>query len=461
MSQDSIIIRFFGELSNKGVRYCHWKSNAALEEALSGKTDLDLLIDESSRNAFEKALETFDFKKIISPPEKQYPGMEDYLGFDPDSGALFHLHVHYKLIFGGIGNKDYHLPIEDVFLSNTNSYRGVTIPEPELELLLLYLRAHLKLNPNHFSEDRTGSSIFPPGIKNEFFYLFENLDSTKLSSFISETNLDNISAENILEFLARLKDETLTQTEIWKARDNILDALLPYKRKNISKHATSQQRKKTLPGKGKVFALVGPDGSGKTTLATELTSWLSWKLDVTHIYFGLPRTDYWYRFFTKCISLIRKYNKLVPELVAISETKSLALVYYVAAKKRYKNYLKSLKIKDSGGVVITDRYPLEEFIDMPRPMDGPRIRRLVCTDWLADSEEQYYEKIQKPDYVFLLKADYETLRARKADLSQEEHKQKVKAVDNIEDSGCFISIDATKPIDEVYLELKRQIWKAL
>ncbi len=35
-------------LSSQSVAYCHWKSNFSLAKALSGETDLDLLVDRRS-----------------------------------------------------------------------------------------------------------------------------------------------------------------------------------------------------------------------------------------------------------------------------------------------------------------------------------------------------------------------------------------------------------------------------
>ena len=86
--------RFFDHLTQENLRYCHWKSNEHLPEALAGETDLDLLVAPEERDRFGQVLTSLDFKRICSPPEKCYPGMEDYLGFDAESGGLAHLQVH-------------------------------------------------------------------------------------------------------------------------------------------------------------------------------------------------------------------------------------------------------------------------------------------------------------------------------------------------------------------------------
>ena len=94
----NICIVFFNRLSDEDVSYCHWKSNANIDKSLAGKTDFDLLVSETERKKFENILNELNFKQVLSPPEKQFPGVEDYLGFDEETGGLCHLHIHYKLL---------------------------------------------------------------------------------------------------------------------------------------------------------------------------------------------------------------------------------------------------------------------------------------------------------------------------------------------------------------------------
>ena len=140
--------KFFKCLYDNKIRYCHWKSNEHLEQALDGKTDLDLLVHIEDKDRFVQALEDNHFKKIISPPYKQFPGLEDYLGFDHSTGAFSHLHVHYRLVLGQKYIKNHHLPIEDLIFDNLCVKSGIFIPCPELELILLVVRAHMKVRSN-------------------------------------------------------------------------------------------------------------------------------------------------------------------------------------------------------------------------------------------------------------------------------------------------------------------------
>ena len=80
------IIKLFDSLNAQGIRYCHWKSNCNLDRSISGLTDLDLLVDPLHGERFRLVLHQHNVKPIISPPDKRYPAVEDYLGLDRARG---------------------------------------------------------------------------------------------------------------------------------------------------------------------------------------------------------------------------------------------------------------------------------------------------------------------------------------------------------------------------------------
>ncbi len=134
----------FQALHAQSIRYVHWKSNIRLDLSLQGGTDLDLLVDREQSQAFRQILMEQDIKPILPPAGQRYPAMEHYLGFDPASGKLFHLHIHYQLILGEEYIKNFRLPLEEQFLSQVRSLYGVITPVPELEIIILSIRVLLK-----------------------------------------------------------------------------------------------------------------------------------------------------------------------------------------------------------------------------------------------------------------------------------------------------------------------------
>ena len=86
-TDSSFEAQVFEELNRSGVRYCHWKSNAHLDRSMSGKTDFDLLVDRRDIYRFKSVLSHHKFLRVESPAVKRYPGMEDLLGFNPQTGC--------------------------------------------------------------------------------------------------------------------------------------------------------------------------------------------------------------------------------------------------------------------------------------------------------------------------------------------------------------------------------------
>lgn len=465
---------FFDFLNESDIRYCHWKSNINLERSLNGKTDLDLLVHSADTAEFVNALNEFNIKKILSPPEKQFPGMEDYLGFDHETGSLIHLHVHYRLILGQKYIKNHHLPIENLIFANLTTKYNVCIPCPEVELLLLVIRAHMKVDVvslvKHGVKDILGHhyTAFPADIEKEFKSLIENSDIDKFVDILEQSNLP-ISINRFIYFFKKFTNGKLTFLDIVNFQWQILSALKEYRRrKGVSVYFKYAQHflknsfllyriidpgKKRIEGEGKIFSLVGADGSGKSTLVSALEKWLSWKLDVSEYYYGIPKTIQ-----VKLFSfLIRGLNKCRLNRLA-SQVETFLWLYI--AKRRFKICLNSKRDILEGKMVITDRFPLKEFHDMPEPMDGPRISKCIpdSSSWIVREEEAFYDRIVYPDRVFVLQVALEELRARKTDLDLETHKCKAAAVNSLKDGSAVVLINANMPYHEVEIELKRKIW---
>lgn len=473
----SLCSQFFDFLNQENIRYCHWKSNEHLDKALDGKTDLDLLVHPDDKPAFQAALEQFDFKLILSPKDKQFPGLEDYLGFDDETGAFVHLHLHYQLILGQKYIKNHHLPLEKLFFRNLVDRQGVHIPCAELELILLIIRAHLKVDvlslAKHQVKDllRQPYTAFPRDIEDELVALHGLADPSRFEALLVESGLP-LSHDQCLTFLQRLSNGKLRAYQIWSGYRLILEQLYPYQRttglavklsyfRHFIKNSAVVRRfrdpgRKTLVGRGRFFALVGADGSGKSTLIKDLNGWLSWKMAVDEFYFGIPK------------NLVGRATSLTTRIlhkVGLKRAESFILDLYWLYVARYRSSV-SDRIAESlkqGTIVISDRFPMSEFRAMKEPMDNPRIgesRRLFGKK-LRHIEEAHYARIQSPDRIFVLQVELEELRRRKSDLGVEQHTTKALAVNSVSPSQSVCPVDANRPYDAVLLSLKRRIWQAI
>src|SRR5262245_59177195 len=62
-------------LDEAGIRYCHFKSNQHLEEALQGITDLDVLVDRRAGPKLTEILAGLGCKRFSAPPGGDYPAV--------------------------------------------------------------------------------------------------------------------------------------------------------------------------------------------------------------------------------------------------------------------------------------------------------------------------------------------------------------------------------------------------
>ena len=338
----------FDYLNDNNIRYCHWKSNSHLDRALEGKTDLDLLVHQDDRDPFLKALKLFDIKKIVSHKEKYFDGLEDYLGFDQLSGELIHLHVHYRLVLGQRHIKNHHLPLEDVFFNNLIIKNKVYTPCPELELLFLIMRAHMKVDLISLLKHgikgffQRGYTAFPADIENEIHELVELSNADKFKSLLLQCDL-GIEDQVFTDFIDKYSTGGLKFYDVLSRQYDIFSGLKKYKRETggltyfkylylILKNSKVLSffvapSKKTIDGQGKIISLVGADGAGKSTLIADIEKWLSWKLDVVRYYYGIPKT-----FQVKLLSLfIRGFSKF--RLYGPADIVESFLWLYVARKR--------------------------------------------------------------------------------------------------------------------------------
>jgi hypothetical protein len=104
-------------LDAEGVRYCHWKSNEAIDRSATGENDLDLLVSRSDAERFEGILRRLGFKDVRQPRWKQLPGVYHSYGLDR-TGAFVHIHAHYQLVIGDDMTKNVDLPLVSAYLDS-------------------------------------------------------------------------------------------------------------------------------------------------------------------------------------------------------------------------------------------------------------------------------------------------------------------------------------------------------
>jgi thymidylate kinase len=455
------------------IRFAHWKSNSHLAEGLAGKTDLDLLIYPADREAFDAVMASLDYKKLQSQPWSTYPQVEDWIGMDEETGNLLHIHTHYALVTGIKHVKHLYLPWTEEFFRQltTDPQTGWPIPKPEMEALVLLIRIWAKTPP--FVRLRRRPAI-PVHMQQELLGLLHQGHPDQLADLARKLGLQ-VPAD--LGLRVRKITEENDSLEIIKLAKYFYGQVKRYYRKPwplalaisfyyklylravyyLNRLIGPLSQGKHLADGGKIIALVGCDGSGKSSLSKDILSWLTYKID-TH-YFYLGKNPY-----------IKSYNKIIVAKENILFRKSwlsgavkklIGGFYFVTLIRRKVAMLQlARKMKKQGSVVLCDRFPQQ---DIPGMNDGPHLRQSK-NKWTSELEQHQFNQIKSlpADLIFRLQVSPETASKRKPEHDFEKIKIKSESMTKISFPGSvMINIDSNASYEQVLLSIKREIWKQL
>jgi hypothetical protein len=228
------------------------------------------------------------------------------------------------------------------------------------------------------------------------------------------------------------------------------------------------------PGGGCVAAILGVDGSGKTTVVSAIRTWLGSELDVVPIYFGTGAG--------RPSLLLLPFKLMVPLITPLLRTKrkrlshgsasgrapgslygTLLLIWavVVALEKRIK-LLAARRGANRGLLVLADRYPQNEFLDFN---DGPLLHRLTrVPHWLRRFEADVYALARRlpPDLVIKLEATPETLARREPEMDPSVIRERIETARRLTFPGArVVCVDAEQPLPDVIRAVKREIWRLL
>lgn len=476
---------------DKGIVYCHWKSNEHLVEALDGETDLDVLFDPAQRVQLEMVLDECGLKRFRSTPLMQYNAIEDFVGFDKETAKIWHLHTHYRMTLGEKHLKGYTVtPWGKLILDNRRKdEHGIYCSAIEDELIMLLVRMSMKLRWRD-----CGRGIGKDDRK-EMAWLLERADKTAI-----ENRAKLLVGEKAASEIVRLTDgkKLAKKAQLKKLRKFLLKELKLYtgysafgswwmrhkrewfwlmggikRRRGINSFVANRR---VSPNGGNVIAFLGCDGAGKSTTLAYIKKELNKKLDVATIYFGSGDGS---------SSLIRKPMKMVAKKVGgkglghsvekeYTEKKMVSLKsrFYSLAKVLWAVTLakeKKTKIKDqtkarnNGLIVLTDRYPQTLYAGCS---DGPLLSKYEgkgLMGRIAAWEHRVYASaaMNPPDLTVKLIVPTEVAIERKPEMTAEEIETKKKIVMGLNLSDNTLVVDTSRPFEETRAEILEAIWNIL
>lgn len=469
-----VISLLFISLEENGIRHCHWKGNQNLSNMLSGLKDVDLLVDRLKVRECEEILLVLGYKKAIGNTGRTL-GIEDWIGYDEETGKLVHLHLHYRIFLGLSFVKEFYLPWENPLLDSAvkDSKNNIYITNPSLELLILGIRMGLELNLLNLISKVNFRKYY---VQKEI--LLKNTNYNELEKWA----INLLGQDNGTKFINLIiQDGSYKLITLIKIKLLIYKSLGPYRRigkleslivqmfyilNTVILKILKKQRKKQLISGGIIIAFIGCDGAGKTIITKEIEKWLAGKLDVKRIYLGSGDE---LTGILKLLKEVASYFINKKDKVQFTKEKSeIKLTRYIwraiFSKVLYRKILKLKKESCQGKIIITDRYPQTCFSGI---YDGPLfLPPIHCTylQLLSGYELKNYNrmKILSPDILIKLSIPLETAIKRKPDHNKEILVKKIDITSKIMYPGSkVINIDAAAPLEEVINNVKKNLWLSM
>lgn len=481
------VFKLCERLKAERIDYCHWKSNAAIDRSASGDNDLDLLVSRADAQRFIALLDQLGYKEFHVLPDEQLPGIRDFYGYDETAARLIHVHAHLQLVLGHDLTKNYHLPIEGPYLASAVQRDLFRIPAPEFEFVLFVIRMVLKHSTLDAILMRHGK--LSASERSELEFLLSQITVEKSIAIL----------EQCLPFIDRCLFESCVQAlqpgcPLWKRvragqqlqeklracarRPQYADIFLKFWRRleqPILYRLHLRKSKKRMANGGMLVAIIGGDGSGKTTIINELHRKLSEEFDVIKIHMGKPSWS-WTTIIIRGILKIGRSLGLYPFVKEGSEpsldTDSPLFPGYpwlirevCTAQDRYLDYKRARRFATNGGLVICDRFPLPQI----KIMDGAQVERVtvgmktnIFIKFLANLEHRYYQQIMLPDLMIVLRVDPQICVQRKTDETPDSVRSRSQEIWNLDWSKAPAHvIDASRSKSQVFSDVFSLVWSCL
>lgn len=209
-----------------------------------------------------------------------------------------------------------------------------------------------------------------------------------------------------------------------------------------------------------VIAVVGCDGTGKSTLTADLLLHLQAKGQAERRYLGLISGEVGDKIKFLPFIGVRLERYLAAKAERAQDMKAklpgtgTAIIMHILSMWRVRKLKRVMRLSQRGIGVIADRYPQAEITGFR--YDGPGMSATPHDNWLlrkvAARELRLYQWMakQKPALIIRLNIDAATAHGRKPDHSMAELQDKIDVMPRLKYNGAhLVDIDARAPYAEV------------
>jgi thymidylate kinase len=484
-----LIARLLAGMDAAGIRYCHWKSNMRLALMLEGGDDIDVLVDRRQAGAFHELIAACGFKLTVSRHGIGHPGVFHALALDPLAGRLVHLHAYFQIVSGDSLVKNSRLAVEELLLTDAGWRDGVRIPTPEAEIVLFLIRVALKhVNlveialaqrewPRLAAEKRWLSQRADPLRARAICRTWFSEIEPALFDALWDTFGDDEASLGTRIRLGRQVGRSLAGRRRLAAPAAC--ASLLHRVGALLVNRAGDRQELVLAAGGAIIALVGPKGTGKSTLSREIAARLHAHLDVLAIHVGKPPTSMLSAIPRAFIPVLRRILAGErPSEYEKTERRSgnrYSLAYVVRmtllAHDRARALRQAMRAAAAGRVVICDRYPSTR----PGTIDGScfddgalALCRSPLKRWLMMRERSLYRALPRPDLVIKLLAPLDisvrrdALRDKEGGPDGDAVRRRWDMENGLEFPGVAVARIATdRPLDDTVASVLTAAWAAL
>ncbi len=468
--------------NTNSIRYCHWKSTNHLDDTVEARTDIDVLVDRRVWDKAERLAENVGFMRLDTVPLRSYPGIKDLVARDI-SGAWVHLHLHYQLTLGDRWVKAYWLPLEERILERSkfvDKYNSYVI-NPYDELYIFCARMSLKFR-RPFTKKKVWQEL--EHILDEC--KFHN-DDNNISLPVTLEGLDKIVSyalktpdprpRELNKYSPKVRRELSAFRRfggvsfcIRSLARQLYRYRIEFKRRILKRYDTGRRR---LPKGGAIVAVLGIDGSGKTTLVNRLAKDIGAQINVRRVYLGYGKSGSWYRrlVFSALGTKARWKGHKKAQAHADNPSKDNPPWYYalwllLGLIDKKKNLRKAIGGRANGAVVLSDRWTqlqIQHIHDAPRLYGREGLKRLaLCA---ANREYTFWDQAEtvSPDLVIRLNVSPEAVcKRRPGESSIKEAERKIQRLNQLEwENSAVAEVDGDQSPDEVQKAAVFEIWNYL
>jgi len=455
------------KLAERKVEVVVWKNVNELTAALEGKSDVDLYIKRDSRKEFLHCLNDLGFIEAHSP--YVFPGVAHYYGFDSNSGKFIHLHCYFRIVTGESHLKQFVLPIEPYLQGVNCQSDGASLNE---------LDAKTQHKIGCFRRQIKLSCL--PGL----VLFFKERDGYETEQALLKEKSANAIGALPSGWMDEVQDYPSLKAEIlggcklrWRLRAfnrlGFFQSLILRYSMIVTRFFNKLRNRKKRLAQGVVVAVVGLDGSGKSTAVAMLNDWLAEEFDVETIHYGLGT----FSFLTLPLRAMLALRRLLPgKKRNYSEEDGAAdaggaptgwlphFRYLGLAWERNRVLAKANRLVGQGRIVVSDRWRSTDI----GKMDSPRLdpdKTTGLRQRMARWERKLYECSPNADLLLNIRVDVQTAIQRNRDRVKpgKESDEGIAARFRVNGdlnyrADAVMRVDGTADIGTVHSIIRQHVW---